>query len=202
MKVKNIHNIQKNSSESSSESDTTNESLEVKAQPKKTIKGKKKVDLPTTTINESKSSLELPSDIDVKPEKKKRNYVMTEKRLEAFNKMREKLKEKNENKLLSKKIEASKLLLETEHKEKKKSKKVVEEESNSTEEIEIVKIKKPKKKKIIIHESSSEDEEEEIKDEPIKIPDKVMKSQKNRKSNISIKEPVQSNNNNTVSFFI
>ena len=61
---------------------------------------------------------------------------MTEKRLEAFNKMREKLKVKNENKLLSKKIEASKLLLETEHKEKKKSKKVVEQlDDDSTEKL-------------------------------------------------------------------
>jgi hypothetical protein len=41
---------------------------------------------------------------------------MTEKRQEAFDKMRGKLKEKKENKLLSKKKEASKLLLlETEH---------------------------------------------------------------------------------------
>ena len=48
MKVKNIHNIQKYSE--TSERDTTIESIEIIAQPKRTIKGKKKIDLSTTTV--------------------------------------------------------------------------------------------------------------------------------------------------------
>ena len=190
MKVKNIHNIQRHSD---NDTDTTTEE-EIIEPPRKTIKGKKKIII---------EEIEQPI-IEVK-EKKKRNYVMTEARKEAFLKMREKLKEKNENKLLDKKIEASKLLLQTEHKQKKKNlkKPILEvEDSESVEEIEIVRKKKPKKKKIIIHESSSsESEEQQEEEKDIKIPDKIMKSQKNRKSSITIKEPVKSNNTPT-SFFI
>ena len=190
MKVKNIHNIQKHSD---NDTDTTTEE-EIIEPPRKTIKGKKKIII---------EEIEQPI-IEVK-EKKKRNYVMTEARKEAFLKMREKLKEKNENKLLDKKIEASKLLLQTEHKQKKENlkKPILEvEDSESVEEIEIVRKKKPKKKKIIIHESSSsESEEQQEEEKDIKIPDKIMKSQKNRKSSITIKEPVKSNNTPT-SFFI
>ena len=91
------------------------------------------------------------------------------------------------------------------HKNKQKNqKKVIQvEDSESVEEIEIFKKKKPKKKKIIIHESSSsESEEQQEEEKDIKIPDKIMKSQKNRKSSISVnKEPLK-NNNTPTSFFI
>ena len=69
MKVKNIHNIQKHSD---NDTDTTTEE-EIIEPPRKTIKGKKKISI---------EEIEQPI-IEVK-EKKKRNYVMTEARKEAF----------------------------------------------------------------------------------------------------------------------
>ena len=69
MKVKNIHNIQKHSD---NDTDTTTEE-EIIEPPRKTIKGKKKIII---------EEIEAPI-IEVK-EKKKRNYVMTEARKEAF----------------------------------------------------------------------------------------------------------------------
>jgi hypothetical protein len=127
------------------------------------------------TDNESIKEEEIKK--PVKPKKK-----LSEKQLETLKKGREARKSNIEESKLNKKIEASKLLLEVEHKNKKKEvKKEVKQESEDDEEVVIIeKQRKPKKKvkKIIIQESESSSEEEE----EIVIPEKKMKSQKNKKS--------------------
>ena len=125
---------------------------------------------------------EVPKEVKVTKPKK----VMSEKQLETLRKGRENRKLKIEESKLNKKIEASKLLLEQEHKNKK-VKKVIKAESESDEEevVIIEKQRKPRKKvkKIIIQESESDEEEEEII-----VPEKKMKSQRNKKSSIVVHE--------------
>lgn len=125
---------------------------------------------------------EVPKEIKkvVKPKK-----VLSEKQLETLAKGRENRKLKIEESKLNKKIEASKLLLQEEHKNRKKEVKKevkVEAESESDEEevVIIEKKRKPKKKvkKIIIQESESDEEEEQ----EIVVPEKKMKSQRNKKT--------------------
>lgn len=125
---------------------------------------------------------EVPKEIKkvVKPKK-----VLSDKQLETLAKGRENRKLKIEESKLNKKIEASKLLLQEEHKNRKKEVKKevkVEAESESDEEevVIIEKKRKPKKKvkKIIIQESESDEEEEQ----EIVVPEKKMKSQRNKKT--------------------
>ena len=125
---------------------------------------------------------EVPKEIKkvVKPKK-----VLSEKQLETLAKGRENRKLKIEESKLNKKIEASKLLLQEEHKNRKKEVKKevkVEAESESDEEevVIIEKKRKPKKKvkKIIIQESESDEDEEQ----EIVVPEKKMKSQRNKKT--------------------
>jgi hypothetical protein len=81
---------------------------------------------------------------DVKPKK-----VLSEKQKEALIKGREKRKEKIDEKKLNKKIEASKFLLELDHKKKKATKPKIESEEEDDDEEEVViieKKRKPKKK--------------------------------------------------------
>jgi hypothetical protein len=104
--------------------------------------------------------------------------------------MRKKREDNLKQKLLDKKIEASKILLENDVKPKSKKTKPIE-ESDEEEVIIIEKKKKqkPKTKRIIIEESSSDEssEEEEQERKPkSKAPERKFKSQQNKKSIIKI----------------
>ena len=115
----------------------------------------------------------------------------TQKQLEAFTVVQEKLKAKRDEQLEMKKVEAAKLLLKHESKTKKKTN-VTESESSSEEEIIYLKRDKPKKKKkvktIILSSSESESETESDDNvEPIK--EKKFISQQSKKSIIKVSKP-------------
>ena len=139
------------------------------------------------TISDDEGSTDNESIIEEVPKEIKKvvkaKKVLSEKQLETLKKGRENRQLKIEEQKLNKKIEASKLLLEQEHKNRKKEtpKKEAKAESESDEEVVIIeKQRKPKKKvkKIIIQESESDEEEEQ----EIIVPEKKMKSQRNKKS--------------------
>ena len=119
----------------------------------------------------------------------KRKQPRTEAQLKHFENMRKKREDNLKQKLLDKKIEASKILLENDVKPKGKKTKPIE-ESDEEEVIIIEKKKKqkPKTKRIIIEESSSDEssEEEEQEKPKSKAPERKFKSQQNKKSIIKI----------------
>jgi len=128
----------------------------------------------------------------------KRKQPRTEAQLKHFENMRKKREDNLKQKLLDKKIEASKILLENDVKPKKKAK---PEESDEEEVIIIEKKKKqkPKTKRIIIEESSSdessEEEEEQERKPKSKAPERKFKSQQNKKSIIKINGVNNDNDN-------
>jgi hypothetical protein len=126
----------------------------------------------------------------------KRKQPRTEAQLKHFENMRKKREDNLKQKLLDKKIEASKILLENDVKPKKKAK---PEESDEEEVIIIEKKKKqkPKTKRIIIEESSSDksSEEEEEEKPKSKAPERKFKSQQNKKSIIKINGVNNDNDN-------
>ena len=148
----------------------------------------------TISDNESTESENSITEIEVKQPKPKK--ILSEKQKQALQKGREKIKERQAEKLLDKKIEASKLLLQEDYKNKIKEKKKPnkEEIEESDEEVIIIeKQRKPKKKvkRIIVQESSSESDSETSQppeDDKISIPEKPMKSQRNKKSIITVHE--------------
>ena len=125
----------------------------------------------------------------------KRKQPRTEAQLKHFENMRKKREDNLKQKLLDKKIEASKILLENDVKPKKKAK---PEESDEEEVIIIEKKKKqkPKTKRIIIEESSSDESSEEQEEKPkSKAPERKFKSQQNKKSIIKINGVNNDNDN-------
>jgi hypothetical protein len=129
----------------------------------------------------------------------KRKQPRTEAQLKHFENMRKKREDNLKQKLLDKKIEASKILLENDVKPKSKKTKPIE-ESDEEEVIIIEKKKKqkPKTKRIIIEESSSDEssEEEEQERKPkSKAPERKFKSQQNKKSIIKINGVNNDNDN-------
>lgn len=138
----------------------------------------------------------LPKVKEPKVKEKKPRPPKTEKQLESFRNCLESKKLKNEERLLEKKIEASKLLLELKKKKKPKYESdSSDSESDSDMEV-IVKKKKCKKskksKKIIIQDSSDSSSSSggSESDEPEPIPLKQFgKTHQNKKSIVNIKIP-------------
>jgi hypothetical protein len=154
----------------------------------------KKITISDNESTASESSVENSEQVKkefIKIEKPKK--VLSEKQKEALVRGREKRREKIDEKKLNKKIEASKFLLELDHKKKKATKPKIESEEEDDDEEEVViieKKRKPKKKvkRIIVEESESSDDQSTESQEPPKIQEKKMKSQRNKKSVITVHE--------------
>ena len=148
----------------------------------------------TISDNESSSEESLVEEVKKEEVPTKPKKVLSEKQKEALIKGRLKRLEKIDEKKLNQKIEASKFLLEQDHKNKKVKKTKVESDEEVVEEevVIIEKKRKPRKtvKRIIVEESESETEtDHESPDnspEPPKIQEKKMKSQRNKKSVIKV----------------
>ena len=155
----------------------------------------------TISDNESSSEENVVEEVKKEEVPTKPKKVLSEKQKEALIKGRLKRLEKIDEKKLNQKIEASKFLLEQDHKNKKVKKAKVESDEEVDEEVVIIeKKRKPRKtvKRIIVEESESDTDHEspDISPEPPKIQEKKMKSQRNKKSVITVhSEPKDEENN-------
>jgi hypothetical protein len=152
---------------------------------------KPKITLSDSEESKSEKSEELP--IEKLTKKGKPKKPRSEKQWEAFKITQEKRRANIEKRNKEKKLELAKALFEEQIKEKpsnKKQKEIKETpkvESSEEEVIIVEKRKKPRKpKRIIVEESTSESEEEEEKQELPEIKEKQFKSQRNKKSLISV----------------